>query len=292
MNRRFLFSLLGAVLCGLIAIWITQKIISRTVMDSPANYSKVLIAATTIPTGTTITNQMVKVAEIKKNLVPSGATADLTQIVGKITKSEIIANNYLLPQNLAKVGDSLVLGGLAGGGRAMAIRVDEASSIAGFATPGNHVDIVAVLSPGGGAKQVSKVIAQDLKILANNQNTQEINGAAPKLGGTVTLEVTPAQAAILTLAMREGNLHLIGRNPSDHEFYTPPEVVINDNINRTLQEPSITKPSLAPVSSGNFPPGPSPTQKVSPSPTVAPTKMAQVVRMWKGPVPQDVPVTK
>ena len=289
MNRRFLFSLLGAVLCGLIAIWITQRIISTGRINDPAKYTKVLVAATTIPPGTTITNQMVKLSsDFPKTSIPSGTNVEMAQVVGKIAKSEISANNYVLAQNLMKPGDSPVFSGLSEGNRAMAIRVDEASSIGGFANPGNHVDVVAVLSPGSGSKQVSKVIAQDLKILANNQNTQEISGAATKLGGTVTLEVSPAQAATLTLAMREGSLHLIGRNPSDHQLTTPIEVVMNDNINRS--EPAT--PKLAPVSTATLPPSPSLKGTPPPTPTVAPTKMATSIKVWKGAVATEVQVTK
>ncbi len=289
MNRRFLFSLLGAVLCGLIAIWIAQRIIIKGRDQDPSNFTKVLVAASSIVPGTTITNQMVKLVEVKKNSFPSGATSDLNQVVGKQARSEIVANDYVLPQSLAKTNESMVLGVLSEGDRAMAIRVDEASSIAGFANPGNYVDVVAVLSPGGGGKQVSKVIAQNLKILANNQSTQEINGAAPKLGGTVTLAVTQAQAAILTLAMREGNLHLIGRNPSDHGLSVPPEVVVNDNLNKPYQEASTPKPPpMLPVNYQI----PSPTPKISPTPSVAPTKMATGIKIWKGAVATEVQVTK
>ena len=291
MNRRFLFSLLGAVLCGLIAIWFTQRIISTGRINDPAKYTKVLVAATTIPPGTTITNQMVKLSsDFLKTSIPNGTAIEVTQVVGKISKSEIGTNNFVLAQNLMKPGDSSVFGELSEGNRAMAIRVDEASSIGGFANPGNHVDVVAVLSPGSGSKQVSKVIAQDLKILANNQNTQEISGAAIKLSGTVTLEVTPAQATTLTLAMREGSLHLIGRNPSDHQLSTPIEVVMNDNINRS--EPSI--PKLAPVSTATIPPPPTSGLKGTPTPTpaVAPTKMATNIKVWKGSVATEIQVTK
>jgi pilus assembly protein CpaB len=291
MNRKFLFSLLGAVLCGLIAIWIAQRIIIKGKEQDPNNFTKVLVAASTITPGTTITDKMVKLVEVRKNSFPIGATSDLSQVINKQVRSEIVANDYVIPQRLAGTNESAVLGPLTEGNRAMAIRVDEASSIGGFANPGNYVDVVAVLSPGGGSKQVSKVIAQNLKILANNQDTQEITGAARKLGGTVTLAVTPAQAAVLTLAMREGNLHLIGRNQTDHELYTPPEVVINDNLNQTPREPST--PKLPPVQPVNYQiPTPAAAPKILPSPSVAPTKMAQVVRIWKGSVPQDVQVTK
>jgi pilus assembly protein CpaB len=294
MNRRFLFSLLGAVLCGLIAIWITQRIILNSTKASPANFTKVLVAAAPIPPGTTITDKMVKFSsDFPKTSIPSGTIVELTQVVGKVSKSEIGTNNFVLTQNLMKVSDSPVLGGLSEGNRAMAIRVDEASSIGGFATPGNHVDVVAVLSPGGGAKQVSKIIAQDLKILATNQTTQEINGAAQKLGGTVTLEVTQAQAAILTLAMREGNLHLIGRNPSDRELHTPPEIVMNDTMNRPLQEQPTPRP-IAQGNTGNFAPPVFPSPKLTPSPTpsVAPTKMTTDITVWKGSVPTVVQLAK
>ncbi len=293
MNRRFLFSLLGAVLCGLVAILITQRIISNRINEGPGNITKVVVAATQIPTGTTITTQMVKFTEMKKNALPAGAITDLTQVVGKIAKAEIVTYDYVLSQNLAKLGESLILGKLGEGKRAMSIRVDDASSITGFATPGNFVDVVAVLSPGNGASQVSTVIAQNLKIMAINQETDPNNGHSAKSSGTVTLEVTQGQAASLTLAGRDGNLHLIGRNPVDKDEL-PPIEVIKANIVDT--PPAARAPALQtevarvnPTIPNYFP---SPSPKVTPSPSLAPTKMVTPVKIWRGSVVQEVQVTK
>ena len=63
----------------------------------------------------------------------------------------------------------------------------------------------------------SKVILQDVNVLAVDQTLEHANGGDPKLVSVVTLEVTPAEAQKLTYAAHQGELQLALRNPTDDE---------------------------------------------------------------------------
>ena len=105
------------------------------------------------------------------------------------------------------------------GYRAMTERVDDAAGISGFIMPGALVDVVVVIDPreGSGMQDpISKIVLQNIKVLANGQNIdkpkdeREANSVK-----AVTLQVTPEQAEKLALASSEGKLQLVMRSQID-----------------------------------------------------------------------------
>ena len=56
-------------------------------------------------------------------------------------------------------------------------------------------------------RKVSETVLSGVRVIAIDQNTDDLKGK-PKLGKTVTVEVTPKQAEFVTLATRMGRLHL------------------------------------------------------------------------------------
>src|SRR5262249_44411752 len=105
------------------------------------------------------------------------------------------------------------------GYRAVTVRVDDEAGIAGFLYPGTIVDVLAVISPGGGNDQsVSKIVLQNIKVLASGSELdQRENGREPSSVKTVTLLVTPEQAEALTLSSTEGRLRLALRSTTDQQ---------------------------------------------------------------------------
>jgi pilus assembly protein CpaB len=100
--------------------------------------------------------------------------------------------------------------------RSVSVRVDEASGVAGFIAPETYVDVIAIMQPQlEGAREVSKVILQRIKVLAGGQNKETKSDGKASLVNTVTLEVTPEQAETLKLAESTGRLQLSIRNGID-----------------------------------------------------------------------------
>jgi len=101
----------------------------------------------------------------------------------------------------------------------MTVKVDDAAGISGFIQPGTLVDVVVVIDPreGSGMQDpISKIVLQNIKVLANGQNIdkpkdeREANSVK-----AVTLQVTPEQAEKLALASSEGKLQLVMRSQID-----------------------------------------------------------------------------
>ena len=101
----------------------------------------------------------------------------------------------------------------------MTVKVDDVVGISGFIMPGTLVDVVVVIDPAekaGMQDPISKIVLQNIKVLANGQNIdkpedqREANSVK-----AVTLLVTPEQAEKLALASSEGKLQLVMRNSID-----------------------------------------------------------------------------
>ena len=99
----------------------------------------------------------------------------------------------------------------------MTVKVDNVVGIAGFVTPGSRVDVLATLRRVDRDKPLpySKVILQNIRVLAIDQKLEEVKAGDPEIVSVVTLEVDPKQAEHLIYAAHEGRLQLAMRSPGD-----------------------------------------------------------------------------
>ncbi|MFN7927171.1 MAG: Flp pilus assembly protein CpaB [Blastocatellia bacterium] len=274
MNRRFLLALAISAFFGLLAILIFRTILQKSILNEKNTRPQVVFATTKIPVGTVLTTSHVH-AEPYLSAVPEGAFSSTADVIGKVAQVELDANVPIQAKQITtkdRLGPGYIV---RKDYRAMSIRVDEASSVTGFASPGSIVDVVAVVTPGANSKPVSKVILQNLRVLANGQQTQARAEGQGRIGNTVTLEVTPAQAEILTLAGREGTLHLLLRHPADDSYVDVRPVVMPSFVESYPQEKTTPAPSSVPKEPRSL--APIPVQTGTPPPTPSPAmKMSQV----------------
>ncbi len=227
---------LGAVV--LASRWISQQ--ARVASD------KVVVAAQDIDLGTPLTPQMLKVADWPKGSVPAGATEDPAKLDTRVVKTSVLRGEPILESKLAPIGAT---GGLSAviskGNRAMTVRVNDVVGVAGFALPGNYVDIV-VNTEDEGAKaesinrSISKIVLEHILVLAVAQE-QGRDETKPKVVNAVTLEVSPEQAEKLDLARSVGTLSLVLRNQIDTSLVTTTGSTKNNLLNRT-EQPEVVAP--------------------------------------------------
>ncbi|MCI0337241.1 MAG: Flp pilus assembly protein CpaB [Acidobacteria bacterium] len=234
MNRRFLLALAGAVFFGLLSIYAAQIYLRKQVASERAkDETEVVIATTDIPLGTQISELQIAVVRYPKKILPEKTLVRREEVLGRVAVVDISAKTPILEKQLAGIGAQPGLPGVTPAGmRAVSVRVDEASSVGGFVSPGSYVDVIAIMQPQiDGAKQVSKVILQKVRVLAGGQQMQNKPDGKPALVNTVTLEVTPNQAEKLKLAEAEGRLQLSIRNATDQIIETTRGATRRDVIN-------------------------------------------------------------
>ena len=78
------------------------------------------------------------------------------------------------------------------------------------------VDVVLTAAKPGSQENISKIVLQDMPILATGQIIEK-KGGEPVLVPTVTMDVTPEDAEKLVIASSQGRLQLVLRRLGDKE---------------------------------------------------------------------------
>jgi pilus assembly protein CpaB len=210
--------LLIATMAGLTAVvfaarWMTSQTSSAT--------TKVVVAVSDINLGQRISPDFLKVADWPSNSVPPGSFSDMQKLDGRVLKESLLHGEPILEAKLSPVG---TLGGLSAvineGKRAITVRVNDVIGVAGFALPGNYVDIIVNTQkdskdPGTQRDQnISKIVLEKILVLAVAQEVGR-DETKPKVVDAVTLEVSPEQAEKIDLARSIGTLSLVLRNQVD-----------------------------------------------------------------------------
>jgi pilus assembly protein CpaB len=180
----------------------------------------IVVAGQDIPPGTALNDEAIKKGVVKtspwpKASVPAGAFSSTQQVVGKVNRVKILANEPILESRLAGEGAGLTVR-LEAGKRAIATRVDEIIGVSGFIVPDDRVDIILTTTPVGGNAdaKISKIVMQNKRVLSVAQSTEQKDGK-PQLARSITLEVTPEEAERLSLAATEGQITMALRGLGD-----------------------------------------------------------------------------
>ena len=111
---------------------------------------------------------------------------------------------------------------LTDGKRALSVRVDDVSGVAGFIHPGDHVDVLMEMAKPGSADHFSRIILQNIVVLSAGQTWEQSGDEKPVVVNTVTLVLNTEQAEIMNLASTQGKIRLALRNRNDlAEMATP-----------------------------------------------------------------------
>ena len=161
-NTRAIVMLVIAVLLGLVAVGVAVQWLG----DKQGAGHKVAVAARDLQPGTELTAGAVTTIDWPAGESPAGAFSDPAQLNSRVLKTVVARGEPLLENKLAPVGTR---GGLSSvidpGKRAITVRVNEVVGVAGFALPGNYVDIL-VNTQDEQQKPVSKIVLEKILVLA------------------------------------------------------------------------------------------------------------------------------
>lgn len=219
MKAKSIGFLFVAMLAGLAAVVLGTKWLQA---QSAGDGNRIVVAAIELPLGGRITQEAIRLVEWPSGSVPTGAFKDLAALDGRVAITGIQPGEPILESRLAPVGTK---GGLSAvvpeGKRAITVRVNDVVGVAGFALPGNYVDILVNTQKedarsGDKDQMISKIVLERILVLAVAQEANR-DETKPKVVNAVTLEVTPEQAERLDLARSVGTLSLVLRNQIDSD---------------------------------------------------------------------------
>ncbi len=184
---------------------------------APPKTGDLVIAARPLPLGTVLADGDVKTIEWTGNAFPVGYLTTKAEVVGRGVMSSLQENEPILEGKLAPKGAG---GGLPiiidQGKRALTMRVNDVSGVAGFVTPNTRVDVLLTIDDKVNTTEPStKIIMQDVRALAAGQQIQPDKDGKPVSVGVVTFLLTPEQAETLALASQQGSIQLALRNMLD-----------------------------------------------------------------------------
>ncbi|MBP0629516.1 Flp pilus assembly protein CpaB [Cupriavidus sp. AcVe19-1a] len=214
-NMRAILMLLIALVAGVAAVvsasrWLVQQ--------SSSSVRQVVVAANDLNLGQPLNGSQLQLVSWPAGSVPPGSFQDLKALEGRVIRTSLQRGEPVLDAKLAPIGTK---GGLSAvindGKRAITVRVNDVVGVAGFALPGNYVDVIVNTNEEARNAQnsnISKIVLEKILVLAVAQQVSR-DDTQPKVVNAVTLEVTPEQAEKLDVARSVGTLSLVLRNQMD-----------------------------------------------------------------------------
>ena len=215
--------LLLAIAFATLASYMALGWIERQAAVKPPVQEKstvVVVAKIEVSPTSLLTEVQLKTEAWHQEKPPPGSFTSLEQVVGRVTATSIMPGELVTENKLAPKGTVPgITALLSPNQRAMTVKVDEASGVAGFLIPGNRVDVVVVVDKGEYDKDpIAKLLFQNLKVLGTGQNLESRPGDKAQIVPTVTLEVTPEIGERLALAAQEGRISLVLRGQGDQQL--------------------------------------------------------------------------
>lgn len=240
--RTVLIVLLALVLGGTVVFGVNSALKQRK-EAVPVDTVPVVVVSEDVARFTTLTEDMLSIRQYPKDLVPPGSVRSVSDAVERVTLASLAKGDALSRYKISTKGAGRGMGAVIPKGmRAFTISTPTvASSVAGFILPGSKVDVLLTIKNfrsedrTGGTSTTT--LLQNLEVLAVDQRVEApmSNKVDQKELRSVTLLVTPDQAAKLDLGQNAGTLHLSLRNSEDTtEAKTKPATLADL---RFLQEP-------------------------------------------------------
>jgi pilus assembly protein CpaB len=220
-NTRLVAVLAVALLAATAASFVVYRALAAGSRPQQQQTIDTLVAAQTIPSGTMLTRDHVKVVQWPASSRLDGSLSDPRTVVDRGAIVSIAANEPITETKLAAQGAGAGLPPtIPPGMRAMSVRVNEVVGVAGFVVPGTRVDVLVTFeSRSQASESVARVVVSNVQVLTagtrfDQEKARTDNRPIPT--SVVTLLVTPEDAQRLALAAAEGRITLILRNPLDN----------------------------------------------------------------------------
>lgn len=211
-----------AIVFAVIAAVLVYNFLHKVESSKAGKVQTIVVASMEIPIGSKITDPMLKTAPWPSESVQAGSFTDPKTLTdpGRTALKTIAAGEPVTEEKLVPAAGSAGSGFMTyrvpPGHRAVTVAVNEVAGVAGFLTPENKVDVVLTTPlPKSPDETISKIVLQNVPVLATGQIAQEQKDGKPIVVPTVTLDLTPEDAEKLVLAASKGSLQLLLRNFSD-----------------------------------------------------------------------------
>lgn len=182
----------------------------------------VVVAKADLASGTVLSGQTVALREVPKTFLHADAvrSEQWNDVAGRVLSRGVRSGETILSSHLAQGLGAGFSSQLPEGMRALTFPVDEEASISGMLAPGDRIDLLFTTAASNDSVTLPllfavPVIATGLRTQSNENTLPERLQSSPFR--TITVAVTPADAAKITLAQEAGKITVALRQPNDQD---------------------------------------------------------------------------
>ena len=273
-SRRYSFVFFIAVVVAIGATYAVFKVLESTKASNRVATASVVVANRDISQGEMIDRLALSVAQWPVATVPVGAYGRIDSVAGRVARVAVFTGEPLVPGRLAPEGTNAgLMTKITPGKRAMAIRINDVTGIAGMIPVDSRVDIGLVTTVG--SSKTAKIFMENMRVLMMATEALRSEDGRPIPATVATLEVTPEETEKLMVAQSQGTIQLFLRG------YGDPDSVKTKGATSAELERSLR----------NAPSAPAPTQRRA-TPQQQVTRAAPETVIVRDPVRTAPPVVK
>jgi pilus assembly protein CpaB len=184
----------------------------------------VVVAASALAAGQTVESAQLAIRQMPQSYLRSDVFApeQAGSLVGRRTLHALQAGDALVDTDLAATQTQALAPQLPPGLRALTVPVDEVSAQAGLLRAGDLVDLYYSRQASEGSAQL-QLLLQSVTVLATGKRTAKSAGQSDSEAtdfSTITLQLTPDDAARVLLAQRTGAVTAVLRGSDDPKAQT------------------------------------------------------------------------
>lgn len=211
-------ALLAGLAAAYLALNLTAPAPAPVAVDTAPTVVKpaaeVLVAKQDIAIGTSIAPNMLEWREwpetgLSSRFIVEETSPDaLDKVSGAIARASFFEGEPITDGKLIRPDSGFLSAILPAGKLAVATRIEADTSAGGFILPNDRVDVIMTRRDDTpqptSSGYITETVLHNVRVLAIDQTIEDQNGVQVVVGQTATLELTPQQAQILTVAQQIG----------------------------------------------------------------------------------------
>lgn len=224
MRSRFMIVLLSLVFAAIATVGVTFYIAKlQTSVTEGQKLVDVVVARKTVAAGSSVagmlTNGSIATVKVPRQYVADGALTSTDGYANRVLSTPLAKGEQLTEGKFKKPDEAGFAYRVPNDMLALSIAIDEITGVGGRLQPGDRVDVLATFSPGPNEKEMTKIMLQNVEVLATStspgdKNESILKGQPSSMSKkTVTLAVSPIHAEKLVFAAEKGRIWLGLRRP-------------------------------------------------------------------------------
>ncbi|OHV80576.1 Flp pilus assembly protein CpaB [Ensifer sp. LCM 4579] len=236
----------SAAMAGLLAMKLTRgrapQIAAPVIEREPT--INVLVASKSLPVGARLGAESIHWMAWPKDNIAEGMITEenrpaaVDDLSGAVVRLPIFNGEPVRPEKIADASNRIMSSLLPAGKRAVATEITVATGAGGFILPNDRVDVIMVRKSEGNGLYLTETVLSNVRVLAIDQQVEvKEDGSKSVLGTTATLELTPEQSKVMTVAQQMAErISLALRSVADAQ---EPDTVAADYLLSGDGQPSI-----------------------------------------------------